>query len=159
MSLYRIWGVKIVAIIYHASDGDTLIDVAHMNWRRIEAWIQFCLTQEAGTKWPPFFRLQITIHNNGVIMGARASQITNLATVYSTVYWGADQRKHQGSTSLAFVWGIHRWPVNSPHKGPVTRKMFSFDDVIMKSRLIQMMTGYRIGNKTPSEPMALFTGV
>ena len=27
--------------------------------------------------------------------------------------------------------GIHRWPVNSPHKGPVTRKMFPFDDVIM----------------------------
>ena len=37
---------------------------------------------------------------------------------------GADQRKHQCSVSLAFVWGIHRWPVNSPHKGPVTRKMF-----------------------------------
>ena len=42
---------------------------------------------------------------------------------------GADQRKHQSSASLAFVWGIHRWPVNSPHKGPV--KMFPFDDVIM----------------------------
>ena len=44
---------------------------------------------------------------------------------------GADQRKHQSSASLAFVRGIHRWPVNSPHKGPVTRKMFPFDDVIM----------------------------
>ena len=33
--------------------------------------------------------------------------------------------------SLAFVWGIHRWPANSPHKGPVTRKMFPFDDVII----------------------------
>ena len=39
--------------------------------------------------------------------------------------------KHQSSASLAFVLGIHRWPVNSPHKGPVTRKMFPFDDVIM----------------------------
>ena len=47
------------------------------------------------------------------------------------VYSGADQRKHQSSASLAFVLGIHRWPVKSPHKGPVTRKMFSFDDVIM----------------------------
>ena len=46
---------------------------------------------------------------------------------------GADQRKHQSSASLAFVWGIHRRPVNSPHKGPVTRKMFPFDDVIMNS--------------------------
>ena len=51
--------------------------------------------------------------------------------VYSIIYSGADQRKHQSSTSLDFVWGIHRWPVNSPHKGPVTQKMFPFDDVIM----------------------------
>ena len=43
----------------------------------------------------------------------------------------ADQRKHQSSASLAFVRGILRWPVNSPHKWPVTRKMFPFDDVIM----------------------------
>ena len=57
----------------------------------------------------------------------------SLAIVYSTVYWGADQRKHQSSTSLAFVRGINRWPVNSPHKRPVTRKMFPFDDVIMWS--------------------------
>ena len=48
--------------------------------------------------------------------------------VYSTVCLGADQRKHQSSASLAFVWGIHRWPVNSPHTGPVTRP---FDDVII----------------------------
>ena len=65
-------------------------------------------------------------------MGAMASQITSLTIVYSTVYSGADQRKHQSSASLAFVWGIHWWPVNSPHKWPVTRKMFPFDDVIMK---------------------------
>ena len=38
---------------------------------------------------------------------------------------------HQSSASLAFVRGIHMWPVNSPHKGSVTRKMFPFDDVIM----------------------------
>ena len=53
----------------------------------------------------------------------------------STVYWGADQRTHQSSESLAFVRGIHRWPVTSPHKGPVTRKMFPFDDVIMIVRV------------------------
>ena len=63
-------------------------------------------------------------------MGVMASQITSLTIVYLTVYSGANQRKRQSSASLAFVWGIHRWPVNSPHKGPVTRKMFSFDDVI-----------------------------
>ena len=64
-------------------------------------------------------------------MGAMVSQITSLTIIYTTVYSGADQRKHQSSTSLAFVRGIHRWPVNSPHKWPVARKMFSFDDVIM----------------------------
>ena len=66
-----------------------------------------------------------------VIMSAIASQITSLTIVYSTVYPGADQSKHQSSASLAFVWGIHRGPVNSPHKWPLTRKMFPFDDVIM----------------------------
>ena len=64
-------------------------------------------------------------------MSASVSQITSLTIVYSSVYSAADQRKHQSSASLAFVLGIHRWPVNSPHKWPVTRKMFPFDDVIM----------------------------
>ena len=64
-------------------------------------------------------------------MGAIVSQITSLTIVYSTVYSDADQRKHQSSASLAFVRGIHRRPVNSPHKWPVTRKIFPFDDVIM----------------------------
>ena len=65
-------------------------------------------------------------------MGVIASQITSLTIVYSTIYSDADQRKHQNSASLAFVRAIHRGPVNSPHKWPVTRKMFPFDDVIMK---------------------------
>ena len=64
-------------------------------------------------------------------MGTIASQITSLIIVYSTVYYGADQRIHQSSALLAFVWGIHRGPVNSPHKWPVTRMMFPFDDVII----------------------------
>ena len=63
--------------------------------------------------------------------GTIASHITSLTIVYSTVYAGADQSKHQSSASLAFVWGIHRGPGNSPYKWPVTRKMFPFDDVIM----------------------------
>ena len=64
-------------------------------------------------------------------MGGIASQITSLTIVYSTVYSDADERKHQSFASLAFVRGIHRGPVNSPHKWPITRKMFPFDDVIM----------------------------
>ena len=71
-------------------------------------------------------------HDGDVTMGAMASQITSLTIVYSAVYSGANQRKHQSSASLAFVWGIHRWPVNSPHKWPVKRKMFPFDDIIME---------------------------
>ena len=62
-------------------------------------------------------------HYGNVIMSAMASQITSLMIIYSIVYSGADQRKHQSSASLAFVRGIHRWPV--------TRKMFPFGDVIM----------------------------
>ena len=64
-------------------------------------------------------------------MGAIASQITSLTIVNSTVYPGEDHRKHQSSASLAIVLGIHRGPVNSQHKWPVTQKMFPFDDVIM----------------------------
>ena len=52
--------------------------------------------------------LEITTHYDDVIMGAMASQITSLAIVYSTVYSGTDQRKHQSSASLVFVRGIHR---------------------------------------------------
>ena len=64
-------------------------------------------------------------------MGAMASQITSLTIVYSAVYSDADQRKYQRSTS----------PVNSPHKGPVTRKMFPFDDVIMYTTSLPLAMG------------------
>ena len=79
-------------------------------------------------------------HYTDVIMGAIASQIASLTSVYSIVYSDADQRKHQSSASLAFVRGIHRGPVNSPHKWPVTRKMFPFDDVTMSDVNFVKMT-------------------
>ena len=79
-------------------------------WRKIYAW---------------------QCHYCDVIMSPTASQITSLTIVYSIFYSITDQRKHQRSASLAFVRGIHRRPVNSPHKWPVTREMFPFDDVIM----------------------------
>ena len=72
-----------------------------------------------------------THHYDDVIMTMLESQITSLTVVYSIVYTGVHQRKHQSSASLAFVREIHRGPVNFPHKWPVTRKMFPFDDVIM----------------------------
>ena len=61
-------------------------------------------------------------------MNAMASQITGVSMVCSTVRSGADQRKHESSASLAFEIGIHQWPMDSTHKGPVTRKMFPFGD-------------------------------
>ena len=70
-------------------------------------------------------------HYNDVITSTMASQITGPTIVCSTVYSRCRTKRHQSSASLAFVRGIHWWPVNSPHKGPVTRKMFPFDDVIM----------------------------
>ena len=76
------------------------------------------------------------VNNYGdVIMGTIASQIISLTVVYSTVYSGADQRKHQSSAPLAFVWGIHRRPVNSPHKWPVTRKMLR---LMVKASLVKL---------------------
>ena len=83
-------------------------------------------------------------HYDDVIMSLMAYQITSLTIVYSPSYSSVNQRKHQSSALLAFVRGIHRGPVNSPHKRPVTRspvnsphkrpvtrKMFIFDDIIM----------------------------
>ena len=101
-------------------------------------------------------------------MDAIASQINSLTIVYWTIYWGADQRKHQSSASLAFVRGIHLWPVNSLHKGPVTRKMFPYDDVIMlcsfcslyftSSCCATLISEWKMGPRNSSEfppPLAL----
>ena len=56
------------------------------------------------------------MYYSGTIMSAVESQITCVSIVYSIVCSSADQRKHQSSASLAFVRGLHRWPVDSPHK-------------------------------------------
>ena len=80
-----------------------------------------------------------TIHYNDVIMGSIAPQITSLTIVYSNVYSGADQTKQQSYASLEFV-------VNSPHKGPVARKMFPFDDVIMTLTVLIDIRGKYLGH-------------
>ena len=69
-------------------------------------------------------------------MSVMASQTTVVSIAYSTVRSGVDQRKHQSSASLAFVNGIHQWPVNSPHKGQVSRKCF------------HLMTSFRVLSKS-----------
>ena len=66
-----------------------------------------------------------SMHYSDVIMGPMASQITGISVVYSTDCSGGHQRKHQSSSSLAFMREIHRSPVNSPHKRPLTRENVS----------------------------------
>ena len=85
--------------------------------------------------------LKVPIHYIDVIMATMASQITSLTVVYSTVYSDADQRKHQSSASLAFVWGIHRDRWIPRTKGQLRGKMFPFDDVIMLSNFPKPIPG------------------
>ena len=69
-------------------------------------------------------------HYIDVIMTTMASQITSLTVVYSIVYSDADKKTSKLRVTGLCV-GNSPGPVNSPHKGPVTRKVFPFDDVIM----------------------------
>ena len=57
--------------------------------------------------------------------------VSNHRILDCLLFSGADQRKHQSSASPVFVSGMKWWPTDSPHKWPVTRKIFSFDDVSM----------------------------
>ena len=118
-----------------------IFDGCHRSWvtatpviyERDIQWVTSLFTMVTNWEMPEQVTLLRTApyHYSDVLMGAKASQSNSLTIVYSTVYSGTDQRIHQNSALLAFVRGIHRWPVNSPRKGPVTRKMIPFDDVIM----------------------------
>ena len=87
---------------------------------------------------------QAESHSNDVIMNAIASQIICISVVCSTVCSGADEIKHQSSASVPFVRGIPQWPVDSPHKGPVTRKMFPIDDVVMVNAQFWLVTRHQL---------------
>ena len=80
------------------------------------------------TWWPIHAQLKWSINSSrnyiDVIMTPMASQITGLTVVHSTVYSDADQRKHQSSASLAFVWGIHRDREIPRTKGRLRGKCF-----------------------------------
>ena len=106
-------------------NNSVLVQVMAPTRRQATTWT---MMTEFSSVTKPYYHMR---HYGDVIMGVIASQITSVMVVYSTVYSNADQRKHQRSASLAFVRGIHRGPLNSPHKWPVTQKMFPFDDVIM----------------------------
>ena len=82
-------------------------------------------------------------HYSDVIMSVMASQITNVSIVCSTVCSSTDQWKQESYASLAFVSGIHhRWPIYFPHKGPVIRKIFPFDNVIMIPVMVNWLPLY-----------------
>ena len=121
--IFRYWNTSM--LLFEATNGLIVI----MGVIRY-AWIVFVYLFESWSLIGGATHIYL-IHYSDVIMTDIASQITSLTIVYSSVYSGADQSKHQSPASLAFVRGIHRGLVNSPHKWPVTRKMFPFDDVIM----------------------------
>ena len=99
--LIHIWLVVYIVMVVE----DDLVPNSNSTWNHHADLMQGSLWV-----WPQSGIADTTslIHYNDVIMGAIASLITSLTIVHSTVYSDADQRKHQSSTSLVFVWGIHR---------------------------------------------------
>ena len=77
-----------------------------------------------------------------IIMSAMSSQVTGVSIVYSNVCSGADQRQHSSSASLTFVRVVHRYPVKSPHKRPLTRKCFHLMTSLCGCPLLCMTKGY-----------------
>ena len=111
-------------IILHLTIEKGITQCVNIHWICDDSWTILTVLRL-------FVILFMIVHYSDVIMIAMAFQITGVSSVCSTVCSGAYQQKHQSSASMSFVRGIHWWPVDSPHKGPVTRKMFPFDDVII----------------------------
>ena len=131
-SLICVW---IKDLVNNRGAGDLIRYRAHYDVIVMNAWIPEQNDRHLADdtfsneiRWMEMYEFRIEFHwthYNDVVMGAMASQIISLTIVYSTVYSRCRSKKHQSSASLAFVRRIDRWPVNSPHKGQVTRKMFS----------------------------------
>ena len=79
------------------------------------------------------FVIEAQIHTNSYItaMSVMSSRITGQSTVCSTFSSDKQHRNIKGPYHRPFVKGIHRWWVDSFHKGTVTQNTFSFDDIIM----------------------------
>ena len=85
--------------------------------RDIHLWTPVTKCQRCGERFHGITLYQDYLrHYSNVRMSVMPSQITGVSMVYWAVYSGADKKKHQSFASLAFVRGIHRWPVNFPHK-------------------------------------------
>ena len=108
----------------------------------LHIWLSNCYNVLNGERLPGVFNIvdawdfrTLIYHYSDFIMSAIASPFSSITIVYSTIYSGPNERKHQSFASLTFVRGIHRWPVISLQKWPVTRIMFPFDDVIKMLRV------------------------
>ena len=113
--------------------------------RRVSKWITIfpsLLFKYAGCNG-------LTKHYSDVIMGAMASQITSLTTVYSTTYSGEDQRKHQMTGEF-------------PARMASNAEIFPFDDVIRrqtystKSRRVSINFFVNSASFMPRHPMAMW---
>ena len=117
-----------------------------LHQRYIYSYIIDCIESfMSSVEWIVIYRLSygklyMTYYMESYMESYMALQITSLVVVSSTVYSDADQRKLHSSASLAFVWENSPGLVNSPHKGPGTRKMFPVDDVIMDSHMESYLT-------------------
>ena len=85
-----------------------------------------------------YLKIEYAFYYDDVIMSVMASQTTSLAIDYSVVYSGTGERKHLNSASPPFVRGIHRLPVNSPHRRRVTRKCFHLMTSSCNTRLMKL---------------------
>ena len=132
---------------------DRFINVLHTTSTHVKAYFNAMLNER---NWPSKANSKNNYHKDPLQWrhnGHDGVSNHRLTIVYSTVYSDADQRKHQSSASLVFVRGIHRGPMNSPHKWPVTRKMFPFDYVIMQCwvhccRNVFILTLWNLSNYT-----------
>ena len=86
-------------------------------------------TQQSITK------ISLKLHYIDVIITTMGSQVTSLTVVYSTVYPDANQRKHQSSASLAYVWGIHRERWIPRTKGQLRGKCFHLMTLLCVSKI------------------------
>ena len=99
-------------------------DSSIMNFRVITTWCRFA------DCWFIISEVHKT-HYSDVMMNPMASLTTGVSIASSAVCSGTNKK----NIKVLRYWPlwIHRWPVNSPYKWPVMRKMFPFDDVIMHS--------------------------
>ena len=114
---------EIIVIIFHFVDGLSLIsNCSSVSFLKIYVYMHvnlvFWVYNGLGSR-------KAAWHYVNVIMSVMVSQIPHVSIVCPTIYSGADQRKHQSATSLAFVRENHWWLVDSPHKGPVMCKNVS----------------------------------